>query len=53
MTSYGIRAESVGHLVKFIGDMEALVMEMEKQAFERGFKEGLEQQLNIDQNENS
>ena len=53
MTSYGIRAESVGHLIKFISDMETLVMEMEKQAFERGYTEGLEQQLTIDQNENS
>jgi len=46
MSSYGIRAQSVGHLLKFIEDMEALVMENEKAAYSRGFNDCLNTQLN-------
>lgn len=49
MGSYGIRAASVGHLVKFLDDIEAMVKENEKAAYEKGFNHGLDAQLNIEE----
>tara|TARA_R110000823_G_scaffold309594_1_gene433937 strand:+ start:7448 stop:7648 length:201 start_codon:yes stop_codon:yes gene_type:complete len=49
MSAYGIRAASVGHLVKFLDDIEAMVKENEKDAYTKGFNHGLDAQLNIEE----
>lgn len=49
MSAYGIRAASVGHLIKFLDDIEAMVKENEKTAYDKGFNHGLDAQLNIEE----
>lgn len=46
MQQYGIKASSLPNLLKYMEDVEALVKENETNAYELGYKTGLEVQLN-------